>query len=438
MGASLAASSRLSPIRAPFARCGGKRGKHCFACLRGNGANTCAKYGSEVAKGFDVVWVPSYIPNMNNSILPGGVGKDCLRPKLYTNTSLDGCILFTLYLRKMLIYTLDKIQGGGGVNLMSTDLRSVVCKGCSVKIRFAIPAITFWLALAFLSACDKGKPNSKEDPEQPNDTVWTWDLCTTVGWDTTDDSWHPCDSLLYLDVRAACEWETADSFKAMYEEDVAKWRDNVQYWRGLKKLSPRIKEIYFTYSYHFEESPNLTELPPEIWEIPHVWEFNFYRLPMLKALPDITKPNQVGKIVAYQVPFTFPKGLGFTEVTSLDWALCKMEALPNSLQEINHQLLLLRVWSCDLKAIPEWLLEFENLWSVKFGFNDLVRLPTRIGKLSQVDVSDNQIDSMPESVCDLEEHQINLSDNKLCNISAWPSCYDADSIQQGILSQNCN
>lgn len=302
-----------------------------------------------------------------------------------------------------------------------------------MKSKLILIALFAALLVFSMGACDKGKGADKDE-----DTVWTWDRCTTEGWDTTDDTWHDCDSLLYLDVRAACEWEDGEVYKQMYEQDVREWRDNEQHWRGLKKLSPRIKEIYFAYYYNFESSPNLTELPSEIWEIPHMWSVEFRGLPKLKKFPDILVENELEHIRIDSIVLPFPKGLAKTKLTDVKWSDSKLDSLPEGIREIAPRIESLSLQRCSLDSLPEWFGEFQSVMYLYLVENELKKLPEGISLLPSQGMyllSNNHLDSLPDFFCPTQF--LNADGNHLCTVDAWPRCYDSTEILNLFSSQNC-
>lgn len=367
---------------------------------------------------------------MEKTSAPGRVGKDCLCPELYTDAGLYGGVSFTIWSVER-FYPLTKWQGGKFVQTLNT---MCAWKEYPLNIRFVVPVLLGFLLLLSLGACDKGKTAGNED-----DTTWTWDRCTTEGWDTTDNTWHICDSLLFLDVRAACEWEEGAYYDSLHAEEERNWRENRQYWRGLKKLSPRIKEIYFNYYFHFEEAPNLTEFPPEIWEIPNLREIGFYKLPKLKGFPPITKPNKIQDFQARYVSVPFPKGLKNTKIDRITWSLSKLDTLSEGLRELAPQVYTMTFWRDSLKSLPTWITEFKYLSALDISENQIKEVPDGLALLPffQLELFDNDLESLPEDFCQLGKYDFDVISNHLCNVSAWPSCYSADSIQREIESQDC-
>lgn len=304
-----------------------------------------------------------------------------------------------------------------------------------MKSKLILIALFAALLVFSMGACDKGKGAEKDD----EDTVWTWDRCTTEGWDTTDDTWHVCDSLLYLDVRAACEWEEGEVYKQMYEQDVREWRDNEQHWRGLKKLSPRIKEIYFAYYYNFESSPNLTELPSEIWEIPHMWSVDFRGLPKLKKFPDILVENELERIRIDSIALPLPEGLAKTKLKILEWADSKLDSIPIGLRVVASQMEEISFRNCSLDSLPSWIGEFTSAYHVGFGENQLKTLPEGVKNFLPgiVYLDNNELDSLPDDFCQFEMNLLTIYGNHLCTIDVWPSCYDTTEVLEQIKHQIC-
>lgn len=313
-------------------------------------------------------------------------------------------------------------------------------KELSMNIRFsyaAVVALFAFVILLSLNACDKGK--TSDSGEQ--DTTWTWERCTTEGWDTTQGYLQTCDSLLWESVRAECQWESDSAYQVNYKYARDEWSNYFQGWQGVKFLSPRIKELYWVRGVAIRNSPNLTSLPKEIWEIPNLSELQIYNTPKLTKIPDVTKKNEVSILFCGELPAPMPKGLENTKLGELYWVWSGLKEIPAEVRDAASTLYMLDLRYNEIDTIPPWIAELKELQYLQLSENKIRNIPESIIRLTGLTdflFNSNNVEVLPNFICESHANFIQFHKNKICSSASFQGeCWSDQEIELNMATQIC-
>lgn len=300
-----------------------------------------------------------------------------------------------------------------------------------MKSRLLFLALFAGLLALSMGACDKGKGTGKEDD------TWTWDRCTTEGWDTTQDYFQTCDTLAFDWFAEDCEWDN-DSSMLPSREISLKSSDLFLY--GIKKVSPRISKLYWVWQVTVKWSPHLEELPSEIWEIQRLESIVIDSVPSLKIIHDIPRPVYVTKMTLIRTNPKLPSNLNLAPINNFFWEMMHQNVteIPEELRNL-YAVRGLYLYHGKFSEIPEWLIELTQLRDLQIkGLirefpDELLLLP----HLKDLGIGD-ELTRYPEKACAYPEMDVRLSWNKICSRDSIPSCVDSATANRIIQTQQCN
>jgi len=193
--------------------------------------------------------------------------------------------------------------------------------------------------------CNGDTPSKGDDQDTTHAAV-----CESYSWNKDPKNLGPCDSLLFEDFLSEAEW-IGDTVPSLVRE---RWRSTAHYYEGLKRLPPRIRELYWVGGLAISRSDSLTELPSEIYDLPVLTTLGLSNLGSLRTLPNLTHKCTLHEINIEFLPHldTLPSGLWLANIHSMNINNSGLKKLPSRLPQMDS-LAFLRVAYDSLTEIPE-------------------------------------------------------------------------------------
>lgn len=300
--------------------------------------------------------------------------------------------------------------------------------------RLLIAAMFTALLLFSMSACDKGKGTDKAE-----DTTWTWDKCTTEGWDTIGQYFHSCDTLAFDWFADDCEWDSITDRE--YTRDYA-LRSSELYLLGAKRLSPRISALHWIQRITIQSSHHLEELPSEIWAINRLDAIVIENVPTLKIIHDLPGPSHASRITIDKSNPQLPKNLNLAPIDQFHWEMVNQNIteIPEELRNLTS-VTDLTLQHGNFIEIPVWITELTSLYGLSFTGAPLKVFPELVlslPHLKRVLLGNSNFSSIPASVCERPDIELGLIPNRICSRDSIPSCFDSTKTATILKYQICN
>lgn len=303
-----------------------------------------------------------------------------------------------------------------------------------MKSRLLIVAIFTALLMFSLGACDKGKGTDKAE-----DTTWTWDKCTTEGWDTIGQYFHSCDTLAFDWFADDCEWDSITDRE--YTRDYA-LRSSELYLLGAKRLSPRISALHWIQRITIQSSHHLVELPSEMWAINRLDAIVIENVPTLKIIHDLPGPSHASRITIDRSNPQLPKNLNLAPIEQFYWEMGdqNITEFPEELRNLTS-VRSLTLEQGEYTEIPTWISELTSLRMLSFTGAPIKVFPEQVLSLPhlwELSLGSCEFSSIPASVCDRPDIDIGLIPNRICSPDSIPSCFDSTKTATILKYQICN